>query len=189
MRKRDRSLLLALAAVVLIGFIFGLSGCANWFGSEDEDIEVLGEWLIDGDYPEQWVITNSSIVYSTDWTGGGLAEVFAAEIVSYDNDGFNSGDTTLTSTGSAVTGAGYAVIKYTAVDGAGTGEVGKYNIFRWADNGADSAKMDFIQGYINVGGDYPANVNGVFDTAAEAKSGGTNAAGYFSFASTGAVKQ
>jgi hypothetical protein len=188
MKKGKKSLFLVLAVVIAAGFVLGLPGCANWFGSEDEAIAILGEWLIDGAYPEQWAVTETSITYSSDY-GSGLAQVFSAEIVSFSNTGFNAGDTTLISTGMAVTGAGYAVIKYTEVDNPGTGEVGKYNIFRWAANAADDAKRDFIQGYTNVGNDWPANVNGVFDTASAAKSGAANAAGYFTYPSIGAAKQ
>lgn len=155
------------------------------------DIEVEGTWLIDGAYgDEKWIISNSEIEYQSDWTGGGFNTVFKAEIVEFDNGSFNAGDTTIASGRTTDDeNPGFAVIKYTQVDGAGTGEVGKYNIFRWCDNTTTTANKDFTQGYKNVGGAYPNNVNGVFDSAAASKSGATNAAGYFGGASIGAVKQ
>ncbi|MDA3949114.1 MAG: hypothetical protein PF508_07785 [Spirochaeta sp.] len=104
------------------------------------------------------------------------------------NGRLNAGDTALTNGGSEAVNPGFAIIQYTEVDGAGTGEVGKYNIFRWAQNSGDTAKRDFIQGYKNVGAVYPNNVNGVFDIPAAAETGATNAAGYFGFASSGAER-
>jgi hypothetical protein len=156
------------------------------------DIEVLGTWQTpDGEYSEQWIISNTSIEYKSDTNGDGTYEstTYKAEVVSYVNGSFNAGDTSITDGGAASVDPGNAVIKYTEVDGAGTGEVGKYNIFRWCDTAGDEAKNDFVQGYKNVGDSWPDNVNGVFDSGSAAISGATNANGYFDFASSGAEKQ
>ena len=156
------------------------------------DIACLGTWQTpDGAYSEQWIISNTSIEYKSDTDGDGMYEstTYKAEIVSYVNGSFNAGDTSISDGGTTATDPGYAVIKYTEVDGAGTGEVGKYNIFRWCDTAGDESKNDFSQGYKNVGDAWPDNVNGVFDSGGAAISGATNANGYFAFASSGAVKQ
>ena len=157
------------------------------------DIASKGTWQTPaGGYSEQWIISNSSIEYKSDTDGDGTYEstTYKAEIVEFVNGSFNAGDTIIAGGRSpADENPGYAVIKYTQVNNAGTGTVDKYNIFRWCDNTDDATKKDFSQGYKNVGDPWPDNVNGVFDSASAAKSGATNGAGYFGFASSGAEKQ
>ncbi len=176
---------------IVAGFLvlpfFALVSC-----SEPADpIAVDGVWEIVGTYgSERWTISDSRITYESDWSGSGFSTTYSAEIVDYSNDGLNAGETLLTA-GSTASAAnpGFAVMRYTDVDGPGTGEAGKYNIFRWADSPGDAATRDFVQGYKNAGDAWPDNVNGVFDTGAAAEAGATNAAGYFSFASSGAARQ
>ncbi len=179
---------------VAVVFVLVITSCSSEFST----IAVTGTWQLDGSYEsggtqytfiEQWTITPITITYSQD-RGSGFTTAFAADIVALSNEGLNGGDTYLT--GSATTPAvnpGFAVIRYTQVDGASTGEVGKYNVFRWAENAADTSSRDFSQGYLNVGGDFPDNVNGVFDSVSTAINGATNGAGYFTYASGGAALQ
>jgi len=162
--KRRKLFVLVMAALVA-GFLF--SGCAPAGLAPDVGIAVEGTWFIDwgGTYDETWVISDSEITYTS-----GTAQVYTADIVSYDNNAFNASET-------GEGNYGYAVIQYTAVDGAGTGAVGGYNIFRW-QNYTGSA-CDFTQGYKNVGGDWPDNENDMADTAAEAINDFTAANSYF----------
>ena len=144
----------------------------------DPSIAVKGTWEIPGDWPEKWIITDTTI----ESVGN-----YKAQIAEFSNEGLNGGDTSLIPSGTTL-GLGYAVIKFTEVSGASTGTLGKYQIFRWGTNTGDSTKRNYTQGYKNVGAAWPNNVNQVFDTPLEAKNGATNASGHFSFASLGAVK-
>ena len=167
--KRKTLVVLAILSVCFLFF-----GCAP--AGVTTGIEVKGTWLHPSSYgDETWVISENSITYSF-----GGTQVYSADIDSYSNDSFNASET----------GAGeygYAVIKYTAVDGAGTGTVGGYNIFRWQNyTGSTSA---FTQGYKNVGSDYPNNVNYTATSSADAISIITAADGYFGGWSTGASLQ
>ena len=148
------------------------------------------DWDGDGndDSVERWTITSTSVHYESSSDGATYDTTYRADVVEFVNGRLNAGDTALTNGGSDAVNPGFAIIQYTEVDGAGTGEVGKYNIFRWAETSGDSAKRDFTQGYKNVGQPYPDNVNGVFDTPAAAETGATNADGYFAFASSGAER-
>ena len=189
----------ARTAAVLLALLFivtGISGC-DMFGvggkaAVPEIIEVEGVWILNGQFgDEKYIITDSTIVRQSDYTGSGYTTEYEAEIVKFSNDGLNAGDTSITSTGGSTKGLGYAVIKYTEVDGPATGEVGKYNVFRWATNQSEPSKRDFTQGSkdsdLDGDGDPMTGtyVNLVFDTADAAETGATNANGYFSFASTG----
>ena len=177
-------------AVIAFLFLAGtFSGC-DFFGTTDDPIAVKGTWVIGEEEPqEKWIIKGSSIEYlSVPWGGDELATNYKADIVEYFNSGLNVGDTEIY-TGGSDKGLGFAVIKFTEVNGPSTGEVGKHQIFRWATNQEDSSKRDFTQGYKNVGDPYPNNVNEVFDTPEAAKVGATNANGHFAYASEGAVKQ
>ena len=177
----------SLVVMVTLGFLFVLSSCAF---ESDETIAAGGTWELAGTYgSERWVITDTSITYSSDY-GSGFSTVYSANIVSFSNDGLNAGDITLTTGGDDPFDPGFAVIQYTYVNNAGTGEAGKYNVFRWADNAADRDTRDFTQGYKDATGSGDTDyTNDVFDTAGAAESGATNAAGYFAYASTGAVRQ
>ncbi len=151
------------------------------------DISCSGTW--ESSWGEEWIITNSSIEYDDGWGGG-----WKGSLVEYKNGSFNAGDTTIAANRTIPdTQTGFAVIKFTEVSNAGWGEVDKFMVFRWCRSVSSPvsspSKNDFSLGYKNVGSAYPNNVNGVFDTAAEAKTGATNAAGYFAFASTDIEKQ
>jgi hypothetical protein len=173
-----------LTALVVGGALAMLAGCS----SSDDPIAVGGVWTInDGEaWSERWTITNSTIHYESGGEDGVYTTTYRATIVDYVNGRLNTGDTALAAGREITTNPGFAMIKYTEVDGPGTGEVGKFNVFRWADNNEDNTLRDFTQGYKNIGDDWPNNVNGVFDTAAEAEEGATNAEGYFAFPSEGA---
>ncbi|POR04066.1 hypothetical protein AU468_04435 [Alkalispirochaeta sphaeroplastigenens] len=104
------------------------------------------------------------------------------------NGELNADDTDLTLGRGTTTNPGFAVIEYTEVNNLGTGEVGKFNVFRWADNNDNNTLRDFTQGYKNIGPDWPDNVNGVFATADDAEAGATTE-DYFAGASEGAGRQ
>jgi hypothetical protein len=153
------------------------------------DIEVMGTWLLEGAFgDEKWIISNSTIEYQSDY-GSGFSTNYKAEIVEFVNGSFNAGDTAIAAGGPASDDPGYAVIKYTEVANAGWGEDDKYNIFRWCDNADDATNKDFAQGSKDTDPEDDTYINDVFDSASAAKSGATNTAGYFGFASSGAVKQ
>ncbi|MFP4408510.1 MAG: hypothetical protein ACLFPW_08330, partial [Spirochaetaceae bacterium] len=150
-----------------------------------DPIAVEGTWVLD-EYGERWIITENSITYEGSSDGSEYTTNYEAQIVSYSNHGLNAGETKLTGNDTEdALNPGFAVIEYTYVDDAWTEEVGKFNVFRWADNEEDPSKKDFTQGYKKDSNDD----NDVFDTAAAAEAEATNANGYFAFASEGAVKQ
>lgn len=174
--------------LAIVSVFVALVGC-----TDSESISVAGTWESAGTYgTERWVITDTSITYSSDY-GSGFSTVYRADVVDFSNDGLNAGDTALTSSGSTAVNPGFAVIRYTAVNNPGTGEVGTYNVFRWADNARDGNNRDFTQGYkdADLDGDPSTGTytNLVFDTASAAESGASVAKGYFSYASTGAEPQ
>lgn len=129
---------------------------------------------------EQWEITASEIVYSTSYVQDAEpAESYTADIISWDS-GLNGGETTFSGNLESAMDTGYAVIEYSS----GT-DTDKFNVFRW---GSSTSGMAFTQGYKAVdlnAGDY---TNDLFDSAADAESGVTYAAGYFNFCSNGASK-
>ncbi len=179
-----------LPVLLLVLFVVtAFMGC-DLFGA-DETVDVRGTWelVTTGDWgsTERWVITNSTIEYLSSYTDAPPATVYKADIAKFENNGLNGNDIKISSLGTD-TDTGYAVIKFTEVDGAGTGEVGKYQIFRWGTNSTDAANRDFSQGSKDSDPSV-AYVNEVFDTAAAAEAGATITAGHFGFASEGAVKQ
>ena len=184
-------LVLALAA-------FFLGGCSGTSDPSVGDIAVEGTWTLDTSGAswtslERWTIDDLSITYESNW-GSGYSTVYEADIVRYDNAGLNAGDTAVWSGGSTIA-PGYAVIRFTQVDGAGTGEVGKYQVFRWATNESDASLRDFTQGSkdSNLDGDNDpmtgTYVNVVFDTADGAEAGATIAGGHFAYGSAGASRE
>ena len=185
-----KNLLKLLGILVLITFIAGFSGCessgAGGGTGEAETIAVEGTWQLVGTYgTEKWIITESSIEYLSDW-GSGFSTNYKADIISFSNNGLNSGDIAISSAGGAsTTGLGYAVIQFTEIATTGDGEVGKYQIFRWATNQSDSYNCDFTQGYKDTEDGVPY-INTVYNTAAAAIQNVTNANGFFSAASEGA---
>jgi hypothetical protein len=188
-RKPGRSLR-AGALLVAAGLVFALTGCDLLGNTGTQQIEVAGTWVLEGDYGERWTITETSIHYETSTPDSDYTTAYKAEILRYDNDTLNAGDTMLTSGADApALDPGFAVIRYTEVANAGWGEVDKYSVFRWADNGENEAHKDFTQGIKDTDPTDDAYINDVFDTQEAAREGATNANGYFQFASQGAVKQ
>lgn len=188
---RRRSRWVPVLAVVALVATLGLVGCSS---DSKDPIAVAGVWQLASSGEgwtsiERWTITDDSIHYQSSSDGDTFTTTYRATIVEYVNGRLNAGDTALIDGRAVTTNPGFAIIRFTEVNNAGTGEVGKYNVFRWADNNADSALRDFGQGYVNIGGEWPDNINGVFDTAAAAETGATNEAGYFGFASSGASRQ
>jgi hypothetical protein len=182
-------------AVLTLLVIPALTGC---FLLPSEPIAVKGTWNLDSSYTwegtdyislERWTISGSTIHYEKSYDGTTYTTTYRAEIVSFDNNGLNGGDTSLTAGRAVTENPGYAVIRYTEVDGPGTGVVDTYNVFRWADNNAAPDSMDFTQGYFNTGDAWPNNINGGFNTAAGAEAGAVNATGYFAYSSDGAGPQ
>ncbi|NCB03136.1 MAG: hypothetical protein EOM67_13430 [Spirochaetia bacterium] len=169
-----------LGALLITLVIFTFSSC---FLFQEPTIPVVGEWELTGSFgTETWDITESTISYDGGWGYG-----YTADIITIGLNTFNAGDMTITSSGAPpVDDYGYAVIKYTSSSDAGTGEVGKYNIFRWQDNEGDQSKKDFGQGYKQTSESNYDNL--VFNTASQAQTGATNTQGYFSFVSSGASK-
>ncbi|AFG36843.1 hypothetical protein [Spirochaeta africana] len=188
-RRRAASAFSSAAVSALLVAAVVVLGSCSLGGFVPGPIAVEGTWVIQNDAwdDEQWVITPDSITYlsvgDTETT-----TTFAADIVTYSNFGLNAGDTELYPGGTDM-GLGYAVIRFTEVEGPGTGEVGKYQVFRWGTNQDDASTRDFTQGYNNVGDPHPDNVNEVFDTPEAAEAQVSNGNGHFSFASEGAVRQ
>lgn len=197
-KKRSRVSIVLVHGLLILAIALGMVGCESNGADSQDPIAVEGTWVLESDYDgdgvvdgtERWTISSQNITYEADY-GGGLATVYAADVVSYSNTGLNKGETRLSNSSAAdAINPGFAVIEYTEVDNAGTGEVGKFNVFRWADNATDPANKNFTQGYKDATPNDASNFdNAVFDTAAAAESGATTADGFFSLASTGAVKQ
>jgi hypothetical protein len=191
-RSRWFSVLTAFALVATLG----LAGCTE----PPDPIAVAGVWNLStsGDgwtFFERWTITDSSVHYQSSSDGEMFTTTYRADIVEYVNGRLNAGDTALTAGRAVTTNPGFAIIRFTEVNNAGTGEVGKFNVFRWADNNADSVLRDFTQGSkdSDLDGDGNPNtgeyVNLVFDTASGAEMGAINDAGYFGASSDGASRQ
>jgi len=166
-RSALRHLIIALLVTGSVGL--GLTGCD--FGGGGGPSFPTGMWEAQYDSYE---IDTRAITYNDGFGGG-----YTATVISINEYQFNAGDTTIAQGASAASQPGYAVIKYTAVSDLSWGAVGKYNIFRWAEN---SAGLDFR--LLTQGGKYNDDytVISVFDTPAQAVNGATNAAGYFAYA-------
>lgn len=165
-----------LGALLITLVVISLSSCFLFVEPDIERWELEGSWGT-----ESWEITDTTITYLYD-----EVITYKAKIVKEVDDSFNGGDTVIATGYSAPEDDhGYMVIRYTYVNNAGTGEVGKYNIFRWQENATDDDKLDFTQGYKDEDGVAPY-INVVFDTAATAESNATIANGYFAYPSAGA---
>ena len=195
----------AAGALALTVLVLAVAGCSeNSAGGAGTLIAPAGVWTLvgsdwDGDgneNVERWTIRNWEIVYESSLDGTTFTTTFEADVRGFSNEGLNGGETEFTS-GSSGEGRnpGYAIIEYTYVNNPGTGEVGKFNVFRWADNAQDPAKRDFSQGSKDADLDGDGDpftgsyVNDVFDSAAAAEAGATATNGYFGFASAGASEQ
>ena len=159
---------------LLAAALLFLAGCSN--GSEST--LPVGTW--ESSFGEVYEIEATSIRY----LGDGSTVSWAAEVVLINDSALNGGDTSVTASGAGTVNPGFAVIRYTQVNNAGSGEVGKYNVFRWAESDDTPDALLMTQGYKNVGAPFPDNINGVFDTIAAARAGATNDAGHFALAST-----
>lgn len=197
-KNSGRRAIVLVHGLLVLAVALAFVGCDSNGANTQAPIAVEGTWLLDSDYDgdgtvdgsERWTISGDTITYESDF-GAGFARVYSATVVSYSNNGLNGGDVKISSSAAGeAADPGFAVIEYTEVDGPGTGEVGKFNVFRWADNADDPEKKNFTQGYKDATPDDSTNFdNALFDTAAAAESGATNENGYFAFASAGAVKQ
>lgn len=138
------------------------------------DIEVIGAWTIEPtQWQEKWVITNDTITYygrqtpTDDWSVN-----YEADVIEYDNETFNGGD-------SDSSDHGFAVIQYKA-GGIYNPVADSYSIFRWKNY--IGTECDFTQAYAGDGSQYQ-------DTAEDAKTELTTAGGYFGVYSSGAMIQ
>lgn len=187
--KRGRSVLRTVFVALVFGAAMGvLAGCS----SSDDPIDAAGTWTwtsSTSSYTERWTITDSSIHFESAIDGTTFTTTYRADVVEYVNGRLNADDTELTAGRSTTSNPGFAIIRYTEVNAAFTGEVGKYNVFRWADNVDDNSLRDLTQGAKDADPDENVYVNDVFDSASEAESGATNANGYFALSSNGAVRQ
>lgn len=190
-KMRRWSVLRFVCVALVLGAAMGvLAGCSD----STDPIDVGGTWALEtpdtgfGPFYERWTISDNAVQYETSSDGSTYTTTYRADIVDYVNGSLNAGDTALTSGRAATSNPGFAVIQYTEVNGASTGEVGKFNVFRWADNTSESTNRDFTQGFRDADGSSPF-INEVFDSAAAAETGATNGAGYFAGSSNGAVRQ
>ncbi|MCF7933466.1 MAG: hypothetical protein K9M84_06165 [Spirochaetia bacterium] len=194
MHKNTSVQTLVLAVLVITLSVLSFSGCDLL---TRESISVQGVWRLAGTFgDEKWEISDQEISYYSKDLDESWAPVgeyilrYRADVITYDNDQLNGGDTQFI-TGNTPAVAGYAVIRYTEVVAGGdtsNGEVGRFNVFRWAVSAGDTQKRDFTQGgkYSGTWGTPDYDLLD-FDTAAEAANGATVAEGYFDFASSGAA--
>ena len=165
---------------LLAAALLFLAGCSN--GSEST--LPVGTW--ESSFGEVYEIEATSIRY----LGDGSTVSWAAEVVLINDSALNGGDTSVTASGAGTVNPGFAVIRYTQVNNAGSGEVGKYNVFRWAESDDTPGALLMTQGSKDADLDGDGDpftgtyVNVVFDTAAAARAGATNDAGHFALAST-----
>lgn len=169
----ERSVLLRLLAVLFLAGSVGLLGGCDMGGSGSLDYP---EGTFTDSFGGSYTIESTTIDYSSGFGGS-----YSAEIVSIDENQLNAGDTAITKSaadaGDEAINPGHAVIRYTSVSDASWGQVDKYNVFRWAD-GPETNEMYLAQGG-KYTGTYPNLVMTVFDTPDAAKSGATNANGFF----------
>ncbi|MFP4535716.1 MAG: hypothetical protein ACLFNP_08345 [Spirochaetaceae bacterium] len=188
-RKRNRRAIVLVHGLLITALIVALGACST---DGADPIAVEGTWVLDTGYYERWIITENSITYEGSSDGSEYTTNYEAKIVSHSNNGLNAGETKLTGNDTEdALNPGFAVIEYTEVDGPGTGEVGKFNLFRWADNADDPSNKDFSQGYKDATPNDDENFDTVvFDTPAEAEAEVTVANEFFENPpSSGAVKQ
>ncbi|MFP4302152.1 MAG: hypothetical protein ACLFQZ_09010 [Spirochaetaceae bacterium] len=188
-RKRNRRAIVLVHGLLITALIVALGACST---DGADPIAVEGTWVLDTGYYERWIITENSITYEGSSDGSEYTTNYEAQIVSYSNHGLNARETDITA-GVDATGRnpGFAVIKFTEVANQGWGTVGKYTVFRWADNAGDPSKKDLTQGYKDATPNDDENFDTVvFDTPAEAEAEVTVANEFFENPpSSGAVKQ
>ena len=191
--KVRRARTLGVAFLLVMATALLAVSCDSGSNSDDATLPV-GTWVLETNgFYERWTISASEVHYESSFDGAVFSTSYRAAIERYTTGEFNGGDTAITTTAADAIDPGYAVIRFTEVNGAFTGEVDKFIVFRWATNADDASTRDFTQGSkdSNLDGDNDPStgtyVNLVFDTADEAEAGTTNANGYFSFASSGAT--
>ena len=167
-RVRGRSRWISGLAVVALVATLGLAGCADG-GFDGLPVGTWESGFSSAEFPDVYTITRSRI---------NRQDSYSARVVYVDDSQLNAGDTSVTATGDVAVNAGFAVIQYISVANAGWGEVGKYNVFRWADGTASNQRL------MTQGGKYNEDFTEitVFDSRQEAIDGATNAEGFFGFA-------
>ena len=133
----------------------------------------VGTWK--SPFNDTYTITRHTITYN----GASKVIGYSADIIYINDSGLNAGDTRITPNNDA-DGTGFAVIRYTSVTDPGTGRVGAYNVFRWA-NGSGPQRRLLTQGYKRIDADDTSkNDNVVFDSADHALWGATTSE-YFGY--------
>lgn len=159
-------------ALVIGGALAMLGGCS----SSDDPTLPIGSW--DDGFGNVYTITGTTISYTGEFEGTSYG--YTGAIVYIDDSRFNGGDTSITDGGDTAVNPGHFAFQYTSVSDPSWGEVGKYNVFRWADGASENEKVMVQGGKYNE--DFSVMV--VFDSNAAARNGATNDAGFFAFAST-----
>jgi hypothetical protein len=168
-RSRWFSVLTAFALVATLG----LAGCSDGSGFDGLPIGTWESGFSSAEFPDVYTITRSRI---------NKQDSYSARVVYVDDSQLNAGDTSVTANGDTAVNPGFAVIKYLAVSGPSWGEVGKYNVFRWADGTSANQRL------MTQGGEYTGSFEDetlemvVFDSIENAKEGATNDEGFFGFA-------
>jgi hypothetical protein len=150
---------LSLILMVLL-VITGFMSC-DLNSSDEASLAIIGEW--DTGYVWDGVTYESKIVLTEtvfqNYSGGEL--LYSAKIVSFENSGWNGGE-------SGEGEHGYIVIQF---------DNNKYMVLRW-ENFIAGTSMDYSEGYNFVTEEY-------FDTPEDAIVGATEATGFFGgFSST-----
>lgn len=158
-----------LGVVVLLAIVVLATGCD--FGGDA--VLPIGSWM--DDFGGTYTIEASSITFNNGFGGG-----YSATVEYISDIRLNADDVSIAQNVAETDNPGFAVIRYTAVSGPDVGAIGSYNVFRWSD-GSSGETRRMAQGYKNVGGDYPDNINGVFFSSGAASAGATTAE-YFSYA-------
>ncbi|MBN2509786.1 MAG: hypothetical protein JXB03_05890 [Spirochaetales bacterium] len=142
------------------------SPTATPLSTPEPDIEITGDWL-------DSLGGTLSVDGATMTSGYGDTVTWVADITTYNNDSWNAGE-------AGAGDCGYAVIRYTQASIYAPQSQDKYMVLRWQNFTESEGEMtvSYSEGY----GDY-------FDDEESARAGATNAAGYFTFFTDGAVRQ
>jgi len=159
--------------IVLIAALFVLTGMMSCeLLNPGDDLAIEGSW--DAGYDSSLVIKGST--FSSMYKG---KLSYSAEIVSFDNNGFNASE-------KGKGDCGYMVIKYTSTPSWFDADslTGKYMILRWQNLQTvnNVTTMEYSEGSndTNWGDTTPGTL---FDSASEAIEGATAASGFFAFSS------
>lgn len=131
----------ALLGALLIA-VLGLSSC-DLFGGDPvaDDIEIAGTWV--DSYGGALVVTDGTARFYSSGTITEANKWQECEVVDYDNDGFNAGD-------SGTGDCGYMVIKYTEPSSyIAAAAQDKYGILRWQNlaTASGATTMGYAEGY------------------------------------------